>query len=52
MIEYIGAEHVVQFVTDNDTNFESAGDMLIGQYPRMCKTRCDVHGVQLLLKDI
>ncbi|XP_020114986.1 uncharacterized protein LOC109728860 isoform X2 [Ananas comosus] len=29
-----------------------AGDMLLGKYPRMYKTRCAAHGLQLLLKDI
>ncbi|XP_059638798.1 uncharacterized protein LOC132281076 [Cornus florida] len=52
VIEDIGHNHVVQFITDNASNFESAGDMLIGKYPRMYKTRCAVHGIQLLLKDI
>ncbi|XP_031270523.1 uncharacterized protein LOC116128897 [Pistacia vera] len=52
VIESIGQEHVVQFITDNGSNFTSAGDMLIGLYPRMYKTRCAAHGIQLLLKDI
>ncbi|XP_059629874.1 uncharacterized protein LOC132272802 [Cornus florida] len=52
VIEDIGPNHVVQFITDNASNFESAGDMLIGKYPRMYKTRCVAHGIQLLLKDI
>ncbi|XP_031284494.1 uncharacterized protein LOC116143207 [Pistacia vera] len=48
VIESIGQEHVVQFITDNGSNFTSAGDMLIGLYPRMYKTRCVAHGIQLL----
>ncbi|XP_031284773.1 uncharacterized protein LOC116143449 [Pistacia vera] len=51
VIESIGQEHVVQFITDNGSNFTSAGDMLIGLYHRMYKTRCAAHGIQLLLKD-
>jgi hypothetical protein len=51
VIEEIGPNHVVQFITDNASNFVSAGDMLIGKYPWMYKTQCDAHGIQLLLKD-
>ncbi|XP_031250301.1 uncharacterized protein LOC116108172 [Pistacia vera] len=52
VIESIGQDHVVQFITYNGSNFTSAGDILIGLYPRMYKTRCAAHGIQLLLKDI
>ncbi|XP_031251330.1 uncharacterized protein LOC116109236 [Pistacia vera] len=52
VIESIGQEHVVQFITDNGSNFTSVGDMLTGLYPQMYKTRCAAHGIQLLLKDI
>ncbi|XP_057459283.1 uncharacterized protein LOC130749945 [Actinidia eriantha] len=52
VVEDVGPDHVVQFVTDNATNFQFAGDMLIGKYPRMYKTKCAAHGMQLLLKDI
>ena len=44
--------NVVQLITDNTANFESAGDMLINKYPRLYKTRCAAYGIQLLLKDI
>ncbi|POO01158.1 Calmodulin-binding protein [Trema orientale] len=52
VIEDIGREHVVQFISDNASNFESAGDMLVEKYPYMYKTRCAAHGIQLLLKDM
>ncbi|KAG8380934.1 hypothetical protein BUALT_Bualt06G0068200 [Buddleja alternifolia] len=52
VIDDIGAENIVQFITDNASNFESAGDMLMGRYPHLYKTRCATHGIQLLLKDI
>ncbi|XP_031272580.1 uncharacterized protein LOC116131075 [Pistacia vera] len=51
-IESIGQEHAVQFINNNGSNLTSASDMLIGLYPQMYKTRCDAHGIQLLLKDI
>ena len=46
VIEEIGPNHVVQFITDNATNFEPAGDMLIGKYPHLYKTRSAAHGIQ------
>ncbi|XP_031269064.1 uncharacterized protein LOC116127557 [Pistacia vera] len=52
VIESIGQEHVIQFITNNGSNFTSAGDMLIGLYPQMYKMRCASHEIQLLLKDI
>ncbi|XP_030940180.1 uncharacterized protein LOC115965129 [Quercus lobata] len=52
VIEEIGPNNVVQLITDNTTNFESTGDMLINKYPRLYKTRCAAYGIQLLLKDI
>ncbi|XP_031273580.1 uncharacterized protein LOC116132043 [Pistacia vera] len=50
VIESIGQEHVVQFITNTGSNFTSTGD--IGLYPQMYKTRCATHGIQLLLTDI
>ncbi|KAK6145420.1 hypothetical protein DH2020_022240 [Rehmannia glutinosa] len=52
VVEDIGPQHVTQFITDNASNFESAGDMLMGKYIHLYKTRCAAHGIQLLLKDI
>ena len=52
VIEEIGSDNVVQLIIDNTTNFEFAGDMLIGKHPRLYKTRCATYGIRLLLKDI
>ncbi|XP_020098383.1 uncharacterized protein LOC109717117 [Ananas comosus] len=52
VIEDIRPDNVVQLITDNGSNFLVADDMLLGKYPRMYKTRCVTHGLQLLLKDI
>ncbi|CAH9127756.1 unnamed protein product [Cuscuta epithymum] len=52
VIDLVGPQYVVQFVTDNASNFESAGEMLVGKYPTMYKTKCAAHGIQLLFKDI
>ncbi|XP_023914363.1 uncharacterized protein LOC112025916 [Quercus suber] len=52
VIEEIGSDNFVQLIIDSTTNFEPAGDMLIGKYPRLYKTRCATYGIQLLLKDI
>ena len=38
VIEEIGSDNVVQLIIDNITNFECAGNMLIGKYPRLYKT--------------
>lgn len=52
VIKNIGPTNVVQFITDNALDFESAGDIILGKYPHMCKRRCATHGLQLLQNDI
>lgn len=52
VIEEIGAEHVVQIVFDNASNYGRAGDLLMRDYPHIYKSRCVAHGIQLLLKDM
>lgn len=52
VIDMVGPQHVLQFVSDNASNFEVAGDILIGKYPTMYRTKCAAHGIQLLFKDI
>ncbi|KAL5712346.1 hypothetical protein ACHQM5_014532 [Ranunculus cassubicifolius] len=51
-IEIVGSENVVQIITDNASNYESAGELVMLEYPHIYKGRCATHGVQLLLKDI
>ena len=52
VIEEIGSDNVVQLITNNTTNFESAGDMLISKYPWLYKTQCAAYSIRLLLKEI
>ncbi|XP_026429824.1 uncharacterized protein LOC113326282 [Papaver somniferum] len=52
VIEEIGAENVVQIVTDNASNFGLACNLIMEEYPHIIKSKCDAHGVQLLFEDI
>ncbi|XP_042502072.1 uncharacterized protein LOC122079561 [Macadamia integrifolia] len=52
VIEMLGPQHVVQFVSDNGANYNCCGDMLIGKWSHMYRTNCAAHGINLLLKDI
>ncbi|CAH9111490.1 unnamed protein product [Cuscuta europaea] len=47
----VGPQYVVQFISDNGSNFVSAGNMLVQKYTTMYNTRCAARGIQLLLKD-
>ncbi|XP_042509188.1 uncharacterized protein LOC122084829 [Macadamia integrifolia] len=52
VIEKVGPKNVVQFISDNGSNFCSCGDMLSGKWRHICRTNCAAHGINLLLKDI
>ncbi|XP_042495062.1 uncharacterized protein LOC122074294 [Macadamia integrifolia] len=52
VIEMLGSQHVVQFISDNGANYNCCGDMLIGKWSHMYRTNCAAHGINLLLKDI
>ncbi|KAF6165491.1 hypothetical protein GIB67_023320 [Kingdonia uniflora] len=52
VIDEIGAENVIQVITDNASNYGLAGVLIMDRYPHIYKTRCSAHGVQLLVKDI
>ncbi|XP_042504771.1 uncharacterized protein LOC122081649 [Macadamia integrifolia] len=52
VIEMLGPQHVVQFVSDNGANYNCYGDTLIGKWSHMYQTNCAAHGINLLLKDI
>ncbi|KAL5706899.1 hypothetical protein ACHQM5_025007 [Ranunculus cassubicifolius] len=51
-IEDVGAENVVQVVTDNAKNCISAGRLIEAHYPHVIKTTCAAHGLDLALEDI
>ncbi|KAM0928455.1 hypothetical protein ACQ4PT_002494 [Festuca glaucescens] len=51
-IDFIGAENVVQVVTDNASNCRGAGLMVEQKYPHIFWTPCVVHTLNLALKSI
>ncbi|XP_022003656.2 uncharacterized protein LOC110901115 [Helianthus annuus] len=48
----VGEANIVQFITDNGSNFKSAGGILQEQHPRMFWTPCAAHCVNLMIQDI
>ncbi|XP_026428927.1 uncharacterized protein LOC113324857 [Papaver somniferum] len=48
----VGAENVVQFITDNGSNFKKAGKDLMLEYPHIFWTPCGAHCVQLMLEEL
>ncbi|XP_075075925.1 uncharacterized protein LOC107776104 [Nicotiana tabacum] len=51
-IDSIGAENVVQVVTDNASENVKAGDMMSACYPHIYWTPCAAHSVNLIFGDI
>ncbi|KAL3334300.1 hypothetical protein AABB24_030834 [Solanum stoloniferum] len=51
-IERIGAENVVQIVTDNASENVKAGSMMMGAYPHIYWTPCAAHCINLMFGDI
>ncbi|XP_042499775.1 uncharacterized protein LOC122077957 [Macadamia integrifolia] len=52
VIEEVGPNNVVQFISDNGSNFCSCGEMLTEKWRHMYRTNCATHGINLLLKYI
>ena len=52
VIEEIGADCVVQVVTDNAANMKAAGMLLMKQRPRIFWSPCAAHCLDLMLEDI
>ncbi|XP_043725297.1 uncharacterized protein LOC122671888 isoform X2 [Telopea speciosissima] len=52
VIETVGPNNVVQFISDNGANFSSCGDILTGKWRHLYRTKCATHGINLFLKDI
>ena len=48
----VGAEHVVQVITDNATNYVVANKMLMERHPTLFWTPCAAHCLDLMLEDI
>lgn len=52
VIEDVGEENIVQFITDNGSNFKAAGKILEEQHPKLFWTPCAAHCVNLMIGDI
>eukprot|EP00253_Pinus_taeda_P034849 PITA_34849 len=48
----VGAEHVVQVITDNVANCVATGRMLMERHPTLFWTPCAAHCIDLMLEDI
>ncbi|KAM0036331.1 putative HAT dimerization domain, ribonuclease H-like superfamily [Helianthus debilis subsp. tardiflorus] len=51
-VERIGEKNVVQIITDNGSNFKSAGKMLMAKGKNLFWTPCSAHCLDLMLEDI
>ena len=48
----VGAEHVVQVITNNATNYVVASRVLMERHPTLFWTPCAAHCIDLMLEDI
>lgn len=48
----IGADNVVQVITDNGSNCVSMGRMLMDEFPKIAWTPCASHSLDLMIEDI
>ena len=51
-IDYIGAENIVQVITDNQSNFRKMGRLLMEEFQHIQWTPCAAHCIDLLIEDI
>ncbi|KAH7422563.1 hypothetical protein KP509_12G014500 [Ceratopteris richardii] len=51
-IEEVGAENVVQVITDNASNCKRLGELVESEYPFIIWTPCTTHSIDLLFEDI
>ncbi|GKE28674.1 zinc finger, CCHC-type containing protein, partial [Tanacetum coccineum] len=52
VIEDVGEENILQFITDNGLNYKAAGAILEEQHPKLFWTPCAAHCVNLMIGDI
>jgi hypothetical protein len=52
VVLYVGADNVVQFITDNATNYVAAGRLLEKEFPKLYWSPCAAHCINLMLQDI
>ena len=48
----VGADNIVQFITDNGSNNKKASKLLINKYPHIVWQPCVAHTINLMLKAI
>ncbi|XP_074587443.1 uncharacterized protein LOC141843279 [Curcuma longa] len=52
VVQDIGAEHIVQVITDNGANFKRAGELLEQKHQTLFWTPCAAHCIDLMMADI
>ncbi|XP_050253685.1 uncharacterized protein LOC126699759 [Quercus robur] len=51
VVQEVGPEHVVQFITDNDSSYKSAGKKLMQKYGTFYWSPCAAHCIDLMLEN-
>eukprot|EP00252_Welwitschia_mirabilis_P022174 TRINITY_DN5928_c0_g1_i11.p1 TRINITY_DN5928_c0_g1~~TRINITY_DN5928_c0_g1_i11.p1 ORF type:complete len:124 (-),score=19.60 TRINITY_DN5928_c0_g1_i11:55-426(-) len=51
-VNFVGEKNVVQFITDNASNYVKAGEELMKRHPSIYWTPCAAHCLDLLLEDL
>lgn len=51
IIDEIGLENVIQFVTDNASNHVSVGNMKAEKHPHIFNIKCASHCIEIIFKD-
>uniref|UniRef100_A0A2N9ITI2 BED-type domain-containing protein n=1 Tax=Fagus sylvatica TaxID=28930 RepID=A0A2N9ITI2_FAGSY len=52
VVQEIGVEYIVQFITDNDSSYKAAGKKLMMKYPALFWSPCAAHCLDLMLENI
>uniref|UniRef100_A0A2N9IKD5 BED-type domain-containing protein n=1 Tax=Fagus sylvatica TaxID=28930 RepID=A0A2N9IKD5_FAGSY len=52
VVQEIGVEYIVQFITDNDSSYKAAGKKLMMKYPALFWSPCVAHCLDLMLENI
>ncbi|KAI0495898.1 hypothetical protein KFK09_022205 [Dendrobium nobile] len=52
IVEWVGPENIVHFITDNAANYKKAGELLHEKYGNIYWSPCAAHCINLILKDI
>ncbi|CAN6445103.1 unnamed protein product [Victoria cruziana] len=52
VVQEVGPQNIVQFITDNAANYKAAGEMLALRYKTFYWSPCAVHCLNLMLQDL